>query len=47
MDWNKIIADKINEIEQDTTPAKEYPMLLPHAKYCDHTVLRANTPVAI
>lgn len=47
MDWNKIIADKIAEIEQDKTPAKEYPMLLNHAKYCDHTVLRAYTPVTI
>ena len=43
-DFAKLVNDKIAEVEQNTAPAKEYPVELPLSKYCDHTVLRAYTP---
>ena len=44
MDFAKIIEEKIAELNADTSEPKEYPVLLPLGKYCDHTVLRAYTP---
>ena len=43
-DLAKLIDEKIEEINNDHSKPKEYPVLLPLGKYCDHTVLRAYTP---
>ena len=43
-DLTKLVNDMIAEVNQDTAPAREYPVELPLGKYCDHTVLRAYTP---